>query len=117
MELWPPAMTPKPRRPAAPTRAGESKDMSGFFPEAAQDQAEGKTSTRVVCHLSQPSSGLTRGKLTVGGQEVWCQVGEGGNSSRRALRHQRDDKKAPEKYGNSLGHKAAGLVSPNLLGP
>lgn len=28
MELWPPAMTPKPRRPAAPTRAGERNDLS-----------------------------------------------------------------------------------------
>lgn len=33
------------------------------------------------------------------------------------LRHQRADKKASEKYGNSLGHKAAGLVPQNLLDP
>lgn len=28
---------PRARRPAGPTRAGESKDVSGFFPEAAQE--------------------------------------------------------------------------------
>ena len=74
----------EPRQPAAPprpeglqARLGQVRvqDVSGFFPEASQARAERKVSKLAVCRPGQPSSSLTRGKLTAGGPEVWCRAG------------------------------------------
>lgn len=75
VEPRPLARTPGPGSLRACPEQVRVQDVSRFFPEASQAGAEGNTSTLAVHHLSQSSSGLIRGKLTAGGQEVWCWAG------------------------------------------
>lgn len=73
--LRPLATTPRPGRLQAPPGQVRVQDVSGFFPEASQARAERNTGRLALCRLTQSASGLIRGKLTAGGQEVWCWAG------------------------------------------
>lgn len=75
VEPRPLAMTPRPGSLKARPEQVRVQDVSGFFPEASRARAEGNISKLAACRLGQPSSGLTRGKLTAGGQEVWFWAG------------------------------------------